>query len=183
MNLINESDYVICICEGKSEAIIIEELLRNSLLVFDEAQLVGDKVHFNVKYRKAKNIQRDFLNVSYDRDLHIIYIGDKVISLKFDFPYQEKIKNIYYATTRPELEALMIHALGEFKSFNKVKSKIKPCEFVANLLKEKTTVIKSKDFILKFYQEYDLVEAIQVYKRKANHNRNEGFLADLLKNN
>lgn len=85
------------------------------------------------------------------------------------------------------LEMIEIYYRNLEGQFNKVKSQLKPSEFLANHLKIKKNQIKSYDRIKRVLNPYgDLVSAIVQYKSKSDpkkwkNKNNEIFLADILK--
>lgn len=59
-----------------------------------------------------------------------------------------------------------------------IKSKVKPSQFVKEILKERN--IKTEVFSRKFCMEYDLIEALQIYKANTKETKALATIADLL---
>ncbi|EUJ31287.1 hypothetical protein [Listeria cornellensis] len=176
-----ENDIVACICEGSSEKNIIHLLLQNNLLIFSEEQLLQGKV-LTGPYRKSDKFTDQFLTMDYgEQEVVIFIIQDNKTSFLIRKPYSNKIRGPHIVVTAPEIEMLMIHSLGLYNQYQKVKKSKKPSIFVAEHLKKTTSKIKSTPFILEFYQKYDLKESLILHKRKAKNEKGSFFLADFLK--
>ena len=59
-----------------------------------------------------------------------------------------------------------------------IKSKVKPSQFVKEVLKERN--IKTEVFIREFFMEYNLIEALQIYKANTKETKALATIADLL---
>lgn len=180
---IEDGDYVACLCEGHCEAAVMDLLLDDDLLSFDRGQLLEEAVLPTKFFRDPK--------LFCDRYLTMDYEGGKVVTLlvqdrknakyKIRQPYDEKVRETFYAITAPEIEMLMIHSLGLYDSYKKHSSKMKPSRFLSEELRKKTSEIKSTAFVRSFYAKHDLPSALKEHRRKSQKlGRGELFLADLL---
>lgn len=182
--MIKSSDYVACICEGNSEKYIMQILLENNSLNFNKNQLLDERILVNT-YRSPKIFTDQFLNLDYgdDKIVILLIVDSKNMKFKLDKLYTDTIRNKFFVITAPELEMLIIHASNLYEDYVKVKSKLKPSQFLSSTWGIKTSKIKSKEFINDFFQSHSLTDAIQTHKSKSikNTNANQIFLADLLK--
>ena len=179
MPTISHSNLIACICEGSTEKTIIEILLEQKQLIFSEDKLLDGKI-FVGSYRKASVFCDRYLTMDYgDTKISIILVQDQKQSYYIKSPYSNKIEETYLAITSPEIEMLMIHSIGLYSEYTKQKKK--PSIFLAEKLKTKASIIKSKEYIRKFYKQHDLVNAIKEYKKKAKAKRGTYQLADFLK--
>lgn len=179
MIIIPENHYVALICEGKSEKTIMSMLLEENQLCFNTKQLLEDKIITDV--RSAKSMADRYLGYQFDQPIHIIIIQDSKTILwmdKLTEPYKEKIRQIIYCVTSPEIEMLMVHSIECYDDYQKKKSQEKPSTFVKNKLNNKT--IKTEAYIRQFFTTYDLVDAVRLYKSKAPRSNRIMTIADLL---
>ncbi|EHB5084657.1 hypothetical protein JX188_002225 [Enterococcus faecalis] len=168
-------------CEGNSEKYIMELLLQKYLLKYTHSDLVGEKL-FDRKKSSMETFTNQFLTMDYEgKKIDVYGIQDSEKSFQFKYPYNDKIEVNTIVITAPEIEMLMIHSLNLYKDYCKVKSRKKPSEFVADKLKLKKSKIKSKSFILDFYEQHDLVMAIKTHKEKAPKLSKGLYLTDILK--
>lgn len=104
--------FVFCLCEGKTEEWIIHRLLDNRSLCFTREQ-VHEQRCLRKFYRNGHEFAKRYLTFSYDQPIDIIIIQDsKTPRFQLKKPYAEKVSNIYYGITHPEIEMLMVVALG-----------------------------------------------------------------------
>lgn len=179
--MISSEDIVACICEGNTEKYIINLLLESNSLIFSKSQLIDGDV-LEGKYRKANVFADQYLTMSYGaHKIVILSIQDNYTVYRINKPYMDKVKSLYLVVTAPEIEMLMIHSMGWYDEFQKNKSKKKPSEYVAEKFKMKVSKVKSKDFIISFFKNHSLEEAIMEHKKKAKIKKGSIFLADLLR--
>lgn len=171
-----ENNYIALICEGKSEKFIVEKLLDNNLLIFSRDQLIDQKV-LGGDFRNAEKFTKKYLTLGYDKKIKIVLVVDKKTKLNIKKIYAHNIEEQICIITRPEIEMLMIIAMDNFTDFQKVKTNKKPSVYMKELVKE---IIKSEEYIEKFYSKYDLVRAIEEY-HKVRPGKNEYSLKNLLK--
>lgn len=161
---INKDDYVAVICEGNSEKNIIKILLEEDKLIFTEDQLLDGEILGNSN-RNAKKFRDKYLTLDYDKKIVILLVCDKYHSnFKINAPYDRNIKSINFIVTKPEIEMLMVCALGYEKEFYKVKQKTKASEFMKDKLGEN---VKSQNVIRDFYSQHSLVESIKKYSQQS----------------
>ena len=167
--------YVICICEGTAEEVIMETLLDNQCLIFNRNNLVDRDI---TRIRTADKIQGRFLNREFSKPVSIIRILDsRSEKFKLGKLYQDRF-SVYPIYTRPEIEMLMVLAENQYKEFR--KSRKKPSDFMAGFLPH--SHIKARGFLERYYSDIDrLLHAICLYSRDAGH-KGEYSLYDLLKN-
>lgn len=113
-------------------------------------------------------------------------IGDKLSDqLTIPKEYKGKIKDVKKYCTKPELEMLLLISEGLDAEFEKEKSKKSPKIFSKeHIVYHRTRYDNSTDFYRNYYGDRIdlLVDAIKRYKQlKGKHQRDEGYLADLLK--
>ena len=149
------------ICEGESEKIIIETLLEKGLLLFSRNHLIEEKILIN-DYRNPNKFVKKFLGSNYYNFISIILVVDTIQNFKIPSSYLKNIKAKIFILTQPEIEILMILALGLFKDYQKEKSRhhLKPSTYLKMKLRRP---VKSSHFITQFYQQYDLLNAINLY--------------------
>ncbi|EOY5022160.1 hypothetical protein ACP3DM_001098 [Enterococcus faecium] len=188
MNNLGES-IVAIICEGNSEKYYINILLENDLLIINKEDILTEAV-LPVKYKKANIFQEHFLTMTHEKPISIFLIQDSDVEMKaIKEPYRSKVCGTYFFITSPEIEMLMVHHFNMYDDFIKVKSKKKPCEFLAGKLKVTTSKLKSKQFIeATFCNPQNLVEAIKKYSEKSpyknrKNKKNRYQLIDLIKKN
>ncbi|MGB4610888.1 MAG: hypothetical protein WBH77_09750 [Saccharofermentanales bacterium] len=174
--LIEPDDIIACICEGNSESALINKLLDSDSLIFTREQLINNELLVNYS---AMDFQRKHLNMVYDKKIKIFLVFDRPTWGKIKSPYNEQIAQQIFIITAPEIEMLMIHAENLFNEYK--KQKLKPSEFLATRWKKRIPAIKSYNFIMKYYKDKDLINAILEYKRCKKFSKNEFCLADLLK--
>lgn len=176
-----EERYLAVICEGNAEINYLNILLADDKLIFSKEELLGEKL----LPRNVKKFVENYLHMQYEKPLILLLVQDNNDTFKIPKPYDEKIKDVFKVITTPEIEMVMIHHFGYYDEFNKVKSgrnKKKPCEFLAEKFKVKTSKIKSKGFINKTFTPASLAAAIQLYTEKSPKRNKEAFeLIDLLK--
>lgn len=182
-----EESIVAVICEGNSEKYYINILLENDLLIINKEDILTEAI-LPVKYKKANIFQEHFLTMTHAKPISIFLIQDSNVEMKaIKEPYKSKIYGTYFFITSPEIEMLMIHHFDMYDDFIKVKTKKKPCEFLAEKLKLTTSKVKSKQFIEDTFCNPDnLVKAIKRYSEKSpyknrKNKRNRYQLINLIK--
>ena len=123
----------------------------------------------------------------YSGNIKVLRIGDKqsdILKIPQEITHQISPKNIYKCRTSYELEILLIINENLFREFLKVKSKISAKDFAKTHIKYNG---KYYDGSCEFWQNYyyrkinNLVDNIKECKRLTKLNKNEIYLADLLK--
>lgn len=166
--------YVICICEGTAEQVILETLLNYDCLTFGWDNLVDRQI---TRKRQASKIEGYYLNREFQRPVTILRILDSR-SERFHLSRLYRARyGVYDVYTRPEIEMLMILAEDKRKGFQ--SSKLKPSEFAATLFPRQK--IKSRMFLEDYYSDSGkLLQAIRMYAQDAGH-KGEYTLYHLLK--
>lgn len=104
--------------------------------------------------------------------------------MKIPREYKEKIKDIKKYCTKPELEILLIISENMDSEYEKVKSNTSPKIFSKeNIVYNRKRYDNSTAFYRDYYGERIdlLVNAIKQYKQLKTHQKDELYLADLLK--
>lgn len=168
------------LCEGASEIAIINILLDNKMLKFDDLMLH----HFEpLLDRGVKAFERDYLNKDEEK-IQIIRVLDSKntnnLEFKLSLAYRQKVKLIN-CVTAPEIEILMIIAHEKYQEFtNRYGSKIKASTYVKTILKIKKP--KSTKTINKEFSNPELLrDAILKYAQYTPKSKKYSTLSDLLK--
>lgn len=166
---------VACLCEGSAEQAILDILLENNVLIFNE--LLDDKI---LRVRSAKNFEEQYLRKGNLGDITVYRVLD---SRKENFNlsplYKGKV-TVINVITHPEIEILYIHSVNKFEDFR--KSKLKASEYCRTVLKVKK--IKSYDFVKNTFSDISkLISVIQMYKTKSITPKGECTLFDIIKPN
>ena len=170
-------------CEGSNEETLINLLLDNDKLKITRDDLIGRRP-YNVRQLKNPVIKTE---LKHYNDYVVIYrIGD---TQKDDLVIPKDLKrivlkdNIFKICTKPEMEYLLIINENLINEFN--KSKESPKEFAKrNIVYNGVRYDQSNDFLKKYYggkRINNLVDNIIKYKHIKRHEKDELFLADLLK--
>lgn len=178
---LNSDCYILCICEGSSELVVINMLLDHDKLIFRRDQLVAGKP---VRRESVSSIQDKYLNFSFHKPVYILRIIDsKSEGFKLKKLYRDRFDDncIVNVFTCPEIEILLIINNGDYDNYtNQYKSKMKPSDYC----KEKygiRHVKKSKTFQF-YFQDVDmLITSIKTYARYTRRTRSY-TLSDLLRN-
>jgi len=171
-------------CEGPNELEVMKILLQHNCLKFTSDDLLG-LVPYHARQIKTSGIVQTALNI-YPGEVAILRIGD-TLNEKLQIPkkYQEKIVSVEKYCTKPELEMLLIISEGLTKEFEKVKSKEKAKSFAKQNVKLGRRAYKNDtDFYTAYYggSPQKLVDSILQYRhQKGSHNKDEHYLAELLK--
>lgn len=171
-------------CEGSNELEVMKILLQHNCLKFTSDDLLG-LVPYHARQIKTSGIVQTVLNI-YPGEVAILRIGD-TLNEKLQIPkkYQEKIISVEKYCTKPELEMLLIISEGLSKEFEKVKSQEKAKSFAKQNVKLGRRAYKNDtDFYTAYYggNPQKLVDSILQYRhQKGSHNKDEHYLAELLK--
>lgn len=175
---------ILMMCEGSNELEIMEILLKNNCLKYSRVDLLGLRPYHARQIEKSSIVKTE-LNL-YLGEIKVFRIGDSLNEqLKIPKDYKGRIISVEKYCTKPELEMLLIIAEGMIDAFDKVKSSVKAKNFAKQNIR---CGRKKYDNSSEFYENYFgsnvelLVESIKEYKRiKGKHGKDEGYLADLLK--
>ena len=173
---------ILVMCEGANEEKIIELLLDNNKLKFTRDDLIGRKP-YNIRQLNNPFIKSELRR--YNNSVIIYRIGDKQ-SDKLKIPNDLKDivskDNIFKYCTKPELEILLI--LNE-KMYNKYKkSKKSPKQYAKeNISYNRIMFNQSTKFFNDYYENRVnvLVNNLIEYKKLKKHNKDELYVADLLR--
>lgn len=175
---------LLVMCEGPNEKRIMELLLKDNRLCFNEDDLL-DLTVFHARQITRSAQVKTALNI-YPEKVKVLRIGDKQ-SDKLVIPseYKCKIESVEKYCTKPELEMLLIIACGLTREYDKVKSSVTPKAFAKKNIK---CGKKYYDNSTSFYSDYfenninALVDAIKEYQRMhgKTHLKEEHCLAELL---
>ena len=166
--------HVIISCEGAGEEVAIRKLLSADALVFPRGHVIDI-----TRKRKASEIQEEYLHYEYDWPVCILRILDSLrerFSLGPLYRDRYPVVSVY---TRPEFEMLTIIRSGRYSDFAKVKSRMKPSQYCAEVLKLPS--IKRTEFLQDYWDATSLAAAAIEYRRLAHLEKNEVCLADILK--
>ncbi len=118
------SNYVAIVAEGKGERVVIDILLDNGCLIFNRGDLLEEKV---LATRNAKQFEQKHLTFKLNKPLHIYRIVDSNND-NFVLKRKDIDLTIHDCLTKPEIEMLIIHDLGQYKQFK--KQRLKASEFL-----------------------------------------------------
>lgn len=171
-------------CEGPNELEVIKILLENHQLIFDRNDLLN-LTPYHARQIKTSAAVKLALNI-YPGNVVVLRIGDaQTDKLIIPQEYKDKIVEVKKYCTKPEIEMLLIIAEDLLDEFEKVKSHMKPKDFAKQNIRLGR---RRYDNSTNFYRDYFgrnvriLVDTIRKYKiKKGGHNKDEFYLADLLK--
>lgn len=100
-----QNSYVLCICEGTAEEVILNRLLDENCLIFNRDQVIDKAL---TRIRQARKIESSFLNRDFAKEVVILRIIDSRRE-KFNLGklYRERF-SVYDILTTPEIEMLMV---------------------------------------------------------------------------
>ena len=167
--------YKACICEGSAEGAIMDILLDYGLLIFPREEMIEEEV---IRCREGKKFEEKYLRKGFMEKISVIRILDsRRENFKLSKAYAGKV-DVINVITAPEIEMLIIHSEKKYQEYQ--KSRKKTSEFCKENLKMHN--VKSYDFVYKYFSNIEfLIGAIKNYHEKANIDKNEYSLNDLLK--
>ena len=173
------SKYLI-MCEGPNEKRIIELLLENNKLLFTKNDLVG-LVPYHARTLTSPVIKLA-LNM-YHGDFVVLRVGDVQNDvLKIPKEYKKRIVSIEKYCTKPELEVLLLLCEGMYAKYlgchMNPKSIAKDCISYNHRRYDNSTLFWNEYFVNRIE---NLVWCLHEYKRIKKHNKDELYIADLLK--
>ena len=172
------------LCEGTNEKTIINLLLDANKLKIKRDDLVG-LTPYNVRQLSNPTIKSQ-LKI-YNQPVIILRVGD---TQREKFPIPTDLRNIVSKDriikycTLPELEILLIINEGMYKQFLKSGEKKPKTYAKRNIIYNKKRYEQSSDFFEMYYggkRISNLIENLNEYKKIKKHNKDEEYLADLLK--
>lgn len=169
-------------CEGTAESVIISRLCGSGKLLVPEDHLVRDRDNrpFTTA-RRARDLQRDFMDVGYPDGLMIARIVDVNPGvLSFSKLYRDRAV-VRDVVTRPEIESLVLVREGAYEDwYAHGKSAMLPSEWCVRKLGMRR--VKERSFLEGYWGDAnELVAAIREYTRLlGGHKGDQLNLADLL---
>ena len=168
------SSWILFSCEGSAEEVIIRKLATAGYLICPDTSIIGI-----TKKRGARDIERSFLDIDYDRELVIVRIHDSSSeAFKLGKLYEPRFK-VYDVVTHREIEMLAIINEGRLADYEKVKNTMKPSAYCREVLGLKK--VKRMEFLKDYWDPVRLKNAILEYRRITQLKPGELCLADLLK--
>lgn len=172
---------ILVLCEGPNEKKIIDLLLEQNKLIFNEDDLIG-LVTYHARQLNTP-ILMPVLSM-YTGKFDIYRIGDKQSdALKIPKHLKHRITSITKYCTKPELEVLLLINEGIYRNYLR-NGNNKPKQYAKNHVVYNR---RKYDNSTSFYEEYyshridALINNICQYKSLKKHDKDELFLADLLK--
>ena len=161
-------------CEGPSEVQLVADLLMKGELVFSVNEILDKRpIHF----RQPKEIVALINTLPLDEEIVFFRIGDTqndAYNLTCLSARKSKI-SIKKVCTKPEIEILVIINEHLYNEYLKVKSTIKPKQFVKSNV---NGYVNLDEYI----KNHNMIWSIKEYKRIKRNEKDELYLADLLKN-
>ena len=171
--------------EGNTEKYILELLLEQEAFKCERWQILDyGRIFKRSNTLHLYALENQYLPMDFgNSQLVVLLIQDDESSPRISEHFLEKITGLLFVVTKPEIEMFMIHSLGLYEDFHWARvqnHQLKPLQFVADHLGVSTSRAKSKTFVLDFYKENVLVEAIHAHSMKANRECNQYFLSDII---
>ena len=177
---------ILLMCEGQNEEVILNILLDANAFCFSRDDLIGRRP-YPIRQLNNPTIKSELKH--YGLPVKVYRIGDKQnekISIPKDLKAIVTQKEIYKYCTKPELEMLLILNEGLEKEYEKVKSSQSPKTFAKKNIKYNGKKYdQSSEFLKMYYSGNNTKQLISNTKKykiyKKHHNKDELYLADLLK--
>lgn len=177
---------ILLMCEGQNEEVLLNCLLNRDALKFTRDDLIGRRP-YPIRQLSHPTIKTELKH--YGQPVKVYRVGDKQTD---KLPIPKDIKNIVSASeiykycTKPELEMLLILNEGLEREYEKVKSSESPKSFAKKNIKcNGRKYDQSSEFLQMYYggnNVVNLIANIKQYKNyKKHHNRDELYLADIIK--
>lgn len=174
---------ILLMCEGHNEEVLLNLLLDANAFKFTRDDLIGRRP-YPIRQLSNPTIKSELKH--YGMPVKIYRIGDKQndkLSIPKDINNIVSKAEIYKFCTKPELEILLILNEGLEKEYEKVKSVESPKVFAKKNIKYNGIKYdQSSEFIKMYYQDINnLINNIKKYKNYKKHEKDELYLADLLR--
>ena len=176
---------IFLMCEGQNEEALLNCLLDANACSFTRDDLIGRKP-YHIRQLNNPTIKSELGH--YGLPFKIYRVGDKqndILKIPKELKHLISNKEIYKYCTKPELEMLMILNEGLEKDYEKVKKFQSPKIYAKKNIKYKGKKYdQSSEFLKDYYGGCDinkLIDNIKKYKTYKKHNKNEFYLADILK--
>lgn len=168
--IIQPDHFILFVCEGKAERIMVNKLLDAAVLPLAPEMLIGV-----TRERKADVIEQKYFNVDYDAPVTIIRVLDSLNEqFKTGKLYQGRY-SVVDVCTRPEVEMLVIHKEDQYKEW--AKSHKKPSAFCIEEMG--MSQVKSEEFLKGYWDAASIVDAAETYRQKHKFKPGEHCLRDL----
>ena len=166
---------IIIACEGKSELVLINHLIKRGVFFAKPEQLLDDRP---IHMRQLTDIEAIINSLNIDEEIDVYRIGDTQKDELDLSRFKERIEHIhvYKVCTKPEIEILIILAENKYREYCKISRErnIGPKQYVK-------MTFKNYRSIEKYIEQHDIVKAIKDYKKLKRHKVDEMYLADLIK--
>lgn len=176
---------ILLMCEGQNEEVILNNLLDAEALCFTRDELIGRRP-YPIRQLNHPIIKTELKH--YGKPVKVYRIGDKQtdkLSIPGDLKNIVSSSEIYKYCTKPEIEMLLILNEGLEKEYEKVKSSQSPKIFAKKNIKYNGRKYdQSSEFLEMYYSKdniHHLIANIKKYKKYKKHNKDELYLADILK--
>ena len=162
---------ILLACEGQSEVYLLNGLISRGYLSFDCPLLLDEPIHL----RQLSEIAPIINSLPIDEDIIVYRIGDTLKDALSLAKFKMRAGHIvsYKYCTKTEVEILVIINEGLYFEFEKVSNNIRPKSFVHKHFPSFNPSI--------YFSEHDMSDALIEYKRMKKHNKDELYLADLIK--
>jgi len=167
--------------EGKSEKALVDVIIDKNLFKIDLQDMLDERPFLNRQIDGSLLVMIRQLPI--DEKISIIRIGDKMTDiLKIPKDIREKVLSVEKYATLPEFEILLIINEGLYKSYDKVKSKMKPKIFSKKEIKFKGVKYNNTyKWISSYFTNVDIKELLLKYKKISKHEKKDKYLVDLVK--
>ena len=176
---IDSNSFIACMCEGGMEAAIVNVLLDNDMLCFSREQMLYRET---LRRCGVRDFEKRYLRQEYNKKLTVVRVLDsRKEAFRLSKAYQKQVEEVITIITAPEIEILLIIAVGEYADYRKNASKMKPSEYCMQVLKMGN--VKAQDFGYHFFQDpAKLLATIKKYDCFHCKEKGELSLSALLKN-
>ena len=163
---------IVLACEGATEIELIRSLRNKGQLTFQDEILFDDAM----RIRQLIDVKYAINLLPIDTDITVYRIGDTLndkFSLKGFEARRSRIR-VFDVCTMTEIEILVIINEGLYQEYEKVKSEIRPKQFVKRHLKGWNPK--------EYFEENNMINALKEYKRLKGktHGRLQYCLYDLI---
>lgn len=162
--------YVLFICEGTAEKVVLNKLLDAGVLNIPQERIIDI-----TRVRSAKKIELNYFNVDYELPVKIVRLLDSLNEKFKSSKLYEGRYSVIDIHTRPEIEMLLILKEGEYEAWK--KSNKKPSDYCTENLKMGD--IKSTPFLEEYWDVRSIMQVAQLYKEIHAFARGELCLRDL----
>lgn len=168
--------------EGTCEKALLQVLIDKGNFIYSEDSLLYRQIFHK---RRIDYSLVEMINLLESSEkIIIIRVADKLED-NFIIPDEvsDRIISVQKVLTKPEFEMLYILHLGKFKDYVKVKSKMKPCDYLHQIY---PNYEKKYNFTYDYFNKLSSDEILQILnlysqKRGKCHNKNDLCLLNLFK--